>query len=153
MTAKTHGLTGSRTWKSWQQMKTRCYNPNSKDFPRYGARGIEVCERWQHSFESFLADMGPRPTGLTLDRVDSNLGYSPENCRWANSQQQGENTCRVIKIEINGVVKSLSYWAEQYGLTPSLSWKRIQRGWLPVDAVTTPRGVSGEKIKARLYGQ
>src|ERR1700678_1776954 len=89
---KTHGQTGSPSYASWQAMKDRCFNPNSKDYARYGAKGITVCTRWLESFENFFEDMGERPENTTLDRFPNKDGnYEPSNCRWATPAEQGQN--------------------------------------------------------------
>ncbi len=86
-----HGGSGTPTYKSWDAAKQRCFNPRDDHYALYGARGITMCERWRSSFLNFLADMGERPTGTTIDRIDGNGNYEPGNCRWATPTQQCEN--------------------------------------------------------------
>lgn len=90
--AQTHGRAGTPEYRSWQSMLTRCTNPSYHRFDRYGGRGITVCAAWANSFERFMADMGQRPAGTTLDRFPNNDGnYEPGNCRWATPAQQRQN--------------------------------------------------------------
>lgn len=85
-----HGYAKTRTWVSWQEMKRRCDKPEAPGYQHYGGRGIGVCDRWRE-FANFVADMGERPDGTSLDRVDVNGDYTPDNCRWATTSQQGRN--------------------------------------------------------------
>lgn len=87
----THGLTGSPTYNSWAAMIARCCYPCSASYVRYGAVGITICDRWRSSFANFVADMGERPFGKTLDRIDNERGYEPGNCRWATPLEQAQN--------------------------------------------------------------
>ena len=93
----------------WSNMIERCRNPNREDYKWYGARGITVCERWQH-FHNFVEDMGERPAGYQLDRKDSDKGYSPENCRWVTPSQNSNNRRTSRYITIDGVTKTLAEW-------------------------------------------
>lgn len=85
-----HGMTYTRAWRSWSSMHDRCRNPNAPKFAHYGGRGIKVCDQWKE-FEQFLIDMGERPEGTTLDRINVNGMYEPSNCRWATHKEQRHN--------------------------------------------------------------
>lgn len=91
----------TRTYRTWNHMKQRCENPNNDNFAHYGGRGISVCERWR-SFENFLADMGERPAGTSLDRIDVNGNYEPGNCRWATQKVQRSNERRTFHVTYRG---------------------------------------------------
>jgi hypothetical protein len=87
-----HGKSFSPEYWAWYRIKRRCFDPDYHNYPRYGARGITVCDRWKDSFENFLSDMGERPTKEhSIDRINNNGNYEPENCRWATAQVQGRN--------------------------------------------------------------
>ena len=96
-----HDMSKTSEWNIWVNMKQRCDNPKQPRYIDYGGRGISVCDKWQTSFENFLEDMGKRPEGMTLDRIDNDKGYYPENCRWATYQQQNLNK-RLYKSNSTG---------------------------------------------------
>lgn len=99
-----HGMRSSPAYRSWIQMRTRCKNPNHHAYSEYGGRGIGVCPRWD-SFENFLADMGERPEGKSLDRIDPNGNYEPGNCRWAapNIQAQNKRTAKLATSDVEAI--------------------------------------------------
>jgi len=113
---RTHGLRKSPSYTSWACMKGRCQNKNDWDYSYYGGRGITVCDRWQ-SFEEFYSDMGERPEGLTIERIDNNKGYFPENCKWATRSEQTRNARKHTKTGIVGVhqVKGKYRWVATIG--------------------------------------
>lgn len=114
-------------------MRSRVSNPNHANYKRYGGRGITCCERWKSSFAHFISDMGLKPfPDATLERKDNNGNYCPENCRWASRIDQARNRSSNRVIEFNGESKTLSMWAEQYGLDTRRLWKRLKDGW-PMD--------------------
>jgi hypothetical protein len=145
---KTHGLTDSRTYKTWVSMRERCTNPNNDGYYNYGGAGISVCARWMSSFEAFWADMGERPPNMTLDRIDSAAGYSPENCRWATPKQQANNMRTNRLLTLDGETKTMSEWAEAIGIRVQTLHERIKRGWDVRRALTQPVQKRAKSIRA-----
>jgi len=135
---KTHGLSRSRVYHIWNSMHQRCKNPRHASYPRYGGRGIRVCERW-NSFENFLADLGQPPDACsTLDRIDSLGHYEPGNCRWATPKQQANNRSSNRRLEYGNQQKTLAEWAEAAGMRPKALGRRLKCGWTIEAALTTP---------------
>ena len=125
---KTHGLSKSASYRSWKDMRSRCYNPNDSDYKDYGGRGIAVCARWQ-DFANFYQDMGDRPRGLTVDRINVNGNYEPSNCRWATLTTQANNKRTNVVITWNGVSKTLTQWARETGIDRTKARYRLAQGW------------------------
>lgn len=123
-----HGKSRSRVYKIWAGIKKRCLNPRNPAFKHYGGRGISICERWL-SFENFLADMGEPPDGLSIDRIDNDKGYSPENCRWADWKTQHNNRRGNVIIEYNGERKTISQWADTLGISAGIISGRYRSGY------------------------
>lgn len=138
--ATTHGLRYSSEYNIWNNMRTRCHNPNSKDYKDYGGRGITVCDEWRDSFETFYRDMGPRPSmEHSIDRERNNEGYSPNNCRWATKTEQANNRRNNIFYDYNGVSKTLVAWCKELNLHYITINNRIYNlGWSFEKAITEP---------------
>lgn len=141
-----HGLSGkpSATYRTWNAMRQRCENPKSPKYATYGGAGVTVCERWL-DFANFLTDMGERPAGMTIDRLDGSKGYAPENCRWASPKQQQRNIRSNREVTIGGETKLLCEWAEQSGIQGRLIMYRIGRGW-PDDKILSVSPTLGNRV-------
>ena len=124
-----HGFnaTSHPNYGSWLNMKDRCLRKNNPFFSRYGGRGIEICERWKSSFRAFCEDMGTRPDGMTLDRIDNDGNYEPSNCRWATQQEQANNTSANRYLLDNGEVLTIAQFARKNGVPYGTLHSRILR--------------------------
>lgn len=139
-----HGHSGrvkSSTYNSWQQMIRRCNNKTHKQYKNYGGRGIIVCARWlgKRGFENFLKDMGERPSGLTIERIENNGNYEPENCKWASYLEQNRNRRSNRYIEYGGKKMILAQWARELGISGGTLRKRLVLGW-PIEKALHPGG-------------
>ena len=128
-------------YAAWLNAIARCYNDNHRKWPSYGGRGITVCDSWLNSFDAFITDMGAKcDPHLSLDRIDNNKGYFPDNCRWATITQQNRNRRKPTSgfpLTINGQTKALRQWAQEYGLDPQTITYRQKKG-LSGEALIAP---------------
>ena len=162
MGTKTHGHSRSHTYITWCNMKARCLNPDRRDYKNYGGRGIKVCDRWM-TFENFLADMGEKPKGLTLERINVDGDYDPNNCQWATYKEQANNWRKSIRAEYEGKSFTAKQLSEMLGVGyERIVWaiKKYGSGWLdyinkpnvgeqPISVITGRRGVSLHKASGR----
>ena len=140
-THKKHGERATRLYNIWAKMKARCLNEKESCFERYGGRGIQVCEEWAQSFETFAewAYSNGYAENLTIDRIDNNKGYSPENCRWATMKDQSNNRRSNRLLTHNGETRTLAQWSEAAGIKPRALTRRLDRwGWSLSEALTIP---------------
>jgi hypothetical protein len=137
--------THSRTYRIWSGIVQRCANPRCKAYPNYGGRGITLCDRWRRDFRAFLADMGEAPEGLTIERVDNDLGYLKSNCTWVSLQDQQRNRRSNRPITAFGRTRLLSDWADEVGIKRVVITYRLGAGWPAERALTWPskRGNNG----------
>jgi hypothetical protein len=138
-------------YKSWDSMKQRCLNARAPNYPRYGGRGVQICQAWVDSYAQFLADMGRRPAGTSLDRINNEGNYEPGNCRWATPSQQNENRkCGGPKwrFDFNGQALTADELAKLTGLSAKTLYRRLVTLKWPVDVAVLPvaRGI---KLSAR----
>lgn len=125
-------------YPTWASMHARCRDERHASFRYYGAKGIRVCDRWS-DFWAFVSDMGPRPAGTTLDRIDPAADYAPENCRWATIFEQNSHKSDTRLFELNGEVLPLARWAQRHGMTPQLLHHRLtKQGMALQTALTLP---------------
>lgn len=136
---RNHGFSNTRIYHIWENMKSRCLNPNDQAFSYYGGRGITVCDAWSESFEAFRRDMGEPPSDKhSIDRIDNDGNYEPGNCRWATQREQMNNIRTNRRLTINGVTRTVSEWARAAGVPHRLIFQRLSRGW-PLDQILTGR--------------
>jgi hypothetical protein len=134
---------------AWGQMIARCYDPEHPKYPRYGGRGIRVCDRWICR-RLFLEDMGDRPEGNSLNRINNDGDYCPENCEWASYTDQAQNRHDNRNLAFNGQTACITEWSRKTGIKRKTIEKRLQSGWTIEQALTTPVSKS-QKITERRY--
>lgn len=142
----THGKSRSTEHSIWCGMRQRCNDDQHPSYPAYGGRGIQVCARWNASFENFLADMGERPAGMQIDRINNDGNYEPGNCEWATPKEQANNRRSCLNFTLHGRTQTLMQWCEEYGIGYHVAIKRIkQLGWPFEKAITTKPAVKARK--------
>lgn len=136
---RTHGLTGRPEFDVWRAMIARCHSPSDPHYPRWGGRGITVCDRWRESPAAFLEDMGPRPSpNHEIDRYpDNNGNYEKSNCRWATRKENGRNTRKNKMVTYQGETLTLVEWCERLGLPYHKIGSRLRGGWTVESAFET----------------
>ena len=136
-----HNMSHTRLYKIWVGIKTRCYNKNSKEYKYYGGRGIKMCNEWENDFLNFYkwAISNGYDNDLSIDRIDNNGSYNPNNCRWANDIEQANNTRNNHYYTINGVTHSIADWLRIFKIPRGVYNSRVYRGWNIGDALTIPK--------------
>lgn len=126
-----HAARGSEnpTYWSWANMVQRCTNPKAYKYPQYGGAGITVCDRWKGDYAAFLADMGERPKGMTIDRIDGTKGYYPGNCRWATPEEQSGNLKTTSWVDYKGERITMSQLSKRLGISKKTLFYRVKQGW------------------------
>ena len=125
---KTHGMTKTKTYISWEKMKQRCLNLNHPNYKYYGNRGITICEEWL-KFKNFYQDMGTRPEEKSIDRINNNKGYYKENCCWSTMKEQANNRRSNHLITYKGKIQNITQWAKELNMKSFTIQNRIRRGW------------------------
>jgi phosphopantetheinyl transferase (holo-ACP synthase) len=128
----------SGEYKTWLGMIQRCTNEKHTSYKDYGGRGITICDRWLNSFTEFLNDMGPRPDGHSIERIDNNGNYEPQNCKWASQKEQATNRRDIVHLTINNETLTIEQWAERSGISADIIYTRIKNNWSPERAISEP---------------
>jgi hypothetical protein len=134
----THRMIHTPEYRSWAHIRSRCTNPNVPAYPNYGGRGIVMCDRWLNSFENFYADLGPKPTPAhTIERIDNDGPYAPDNCKWATRIEQANNKRSNVFVTYQGITQSVPDWCRQLGLPYARISTRIEKGMPPEEAFSS----------------
>ena len=133
---KDHGLSHTPQHIAWQNTIARCHRPTHKRYLDYGGRGILVCERW-HTYLNYLEDMGERPEGMSLERIDNDKGYSPDNCKWATTHEQARNSRQNVNITYKGKTQTLKDWSVELGVNYQTLHTRLTFAKLTVEQAFT----------------
>lgn len=136
MGVKKHGMIGSPVYNSWTNMLNRCTNKNLPAYKNYGGRGIKVCIKWM-TFKGFYEDMGDRPEGMTIDRINNDGDYKLSNCKWSTKREQESNTRRNVWLEYKGCRLNTKQWSIKLRINYSTFIKRLARGWSIERAINT----------------
>lgn len=138
---KSHGKAGTSIYGIWNGMIMRCYNPKRKSYKHYGGRGIEVDPKWR-TFEGFFEDVGDRPEGMTIERIDPNGNYTKSNVKWASQEDQQNNRRNNRTLECNGKTQTIRQWEKELGFARGVLWARLQKMTLK-EAVESPMQKTG----------
>lgn len=140
--SRTHGLTGTRLYRIWRNMKSRCLNKNNPSYKDYGGRGIGICDEWRETFIKFYkwAMVNGYEDSLSIDRINNNKGYSPDNCRWTEQSRQNDNKRNTRRLTYNGEIKTITEWAEELKIERALICDRLAKGWTIEETLTIPKG-------------
>lgn len=122
-----HGMSGTQIYTIWTAMVDRCTNPKAKRYKDYGGRGVSICDRWL-TFDNFYSDMGDYKEGMSIDRIDNNIGYSPENCRWTDDISQANNKRNNVLVSLFGRTQTLAQWCREIGVKYSTAHEKMRNG-------------------------
>ena len=134
----THKLSKHPLYQTWSAMLGRCYNMKNPAFKKYGGRGITVCDRWRHSISNFISDMGEKPKGTSLERIDNDGPYSPDNCKWATAMEQAQNRRSSSLLTFKGRTLPVMQWSREIGIKRTTIEMRLLNGWSIEKALSTP---------------
>jgi len=137
MPAKSHGMSRAPIYALWHMMHQRCYDTKNHAYGRYGGRGVTVCDRW-HTFENFFADMGDKPFGKSLERINNDGDYSPGNVMWADAKEQANNRRSNVVLEHAGKKQTMQQWCDELGLKIGTVWARLNVYGYSVEKSLTP---------------
>jgi hypothetical protein len=135
----------------WHGMRARCHNPKNQAYERYGGRGIFMCDEWLDNFDRFYEDMGPKPEGMDLDRIDNEKGYSKQNCQWISRKENTRNTRRTVYVDVNGIKLKLHQISDLTGQKKTTISYRLKQG-LPLEQVLSTKKLPNSVRRGEQHG-